>query len=156
MSDILILVGTESGNAEMVAEAIKDDLEPKGHSIEIKTEFEDCADLFKDRHYVLVVCATHGLGELPDNIIPLQTHLAQVPEYLGHIEYGVIAMGDQTYGETFCGGGKTMDAILEDLGARRLGEILEIDACLQPLPDEEAVTWIQQWVTLLKEEETAS
>ena len=34
-------------------------------------------------------------------------------------------------------------------GARKLGERLEIDACTQPLPDEEALQWSKEWATLL-------
>jgi MioC protein len=34
-------------------------------------------------------------------------------------------------------------------GARKVGERLEIDACTQPLPDEEALNWAQEWVTML-------
>jgi len=35
------------------------------------------------------------------------------------------------------------------LEAARIGERLEIDACTQPLPDEEALMWAKEWVTLL-------
>ena len=34
-------------------------------------------------------------------------------------------------------------------GAQKLGERLEIDACTQPLPDEEALQWSKEWVGLL-------
>ena len=42
-----------------------------------------------------------------------------------------------------------MDALFAQRGARKVGERLEIDACTQPLPDEEALNWAQEWVTLL-------
>ena len=35
MADILIVVGTESGNAEMVAEYLRDELAGLGHGIDI-------------------------------------------------------------------------------------------------------------------------
>jgi MioC protein len=54
-----------------------------------------------------------------------------------------------TYQDTFCGGGKQMDALLQQLGARKLGERLEVDASTQPLPDEEAVGWVREWVKLM-------
>ena len=149
MADILILVGTESGNAEMVAEALKDDLSDRGYAVDIKTDFENSEGVFEGRDLVLVCCATHGSGELPDNIIPLKLHLDAVPQYLGHIRYGVIALGDQTYGDTFCGGGKAMDETLADLGATRIGDRLEIDACSQPLPDEDALAWCREWTAMI-------
>jgi MioC protein len=68
---------------------------------------------------------------------------------LSHLRYSVIALGDQTYHDTFCFAGKAMDALFAELGARKIGERLEIDACTQPLPDEEALDWAKEWVTLL-------
>jgi MioC protein len=34
-------------------------------------------------------------------------------------------------------------------GGRGGAPRLEIDACTQPLPDEEALNWAQEWVTML-------
>jgi MioC protein len=42
-----------------------------------------------------------------------------------------------------------MDALFASFGACKVGERLEIDACTQPLPDEEALNWAQEWVTML-------
>ncbi|WP_245956931.1 flavodoxin domain-containing protein [Aestuariispira insulae] len=149
MAELLILVGTESGNAEMVAEKLRDDLGLVGYQVEIKTDFSDVERVFVDRELVLVCCATRGSGDLPDNILPLKMHLDAVPQYLGHIRYGVIALGDQSYDETFCGGGKLLDETLADLGATRIGERLEIDACSEQAPDEVALAWCRDWVTQL-------
>lgn len=148
MASILILVGTESGNAQMVADTLQEELGRAGHSVEVRSEGDGLDGLDGER-VVLICTATHGLGELPDNIIPLHDALkAQRPD-LSKLRYGVIALGDQTYNETFCNGGKTMDRLFAELGATRIGERLEIDACTQPLPDEDAVEWAREWVTLL-------
>jgi MioC protein len=42
-----------------------------------------------------------------------------------------------------------MDALLGTLGARKIGDRLEVDASTQPLPDEEAVGWVKEWVKLV-------
>ena len=77
---------------------------------------------------LLVVCATHGSGDIPTNILPLaETLERERPDLSGH-RYGVIALGDMTYQDTFCGGGKKVDKVFELCGARRLGERLEVDA----------------------------
>ena len=149
LADILIIVGTESGNAQMVADYLSDELSPLGHAFDIVNEgTADDAGL-SDRSVVLVCTATHGDGELPDNIQPLADSLEQDKPDLSHIRYGVIALGDQTYQQTFCNGGKTMDGLFAGRGARKIGERLEIDACTQPLPDEDALEWAKEWVTLL-------
>ena len=66
----------------------------------------------------------------------------------GH-RYGVIALGDMTYQDTFCGGGKKVDQVFELCGARKVGERLEVDASSQPLADEEALAWIEGWKNLV-------
>ena len=54
-----------------------------------------------------------------------------------------------TYQDTFCGGGKKVDKVLELCGAKKLGTRLEVDASTQPLPDEEALTWVEGWKALV-------
>ncbi len=149
MADILILVGSESGNAQMVADLLEEELAREGHAIEVRAKGGAEEAGLAARKTVLIVCSTHGEGELPENIRPLHDELARVRPDLSQLRYGVIALGDQTYRETFCRGGKTLDALFAALGAERIGERLEIDACIQPLPDEEALDWAREWVTLL-------
>lgn len=149
MANTLILVGTESGNAQMVADCLQEELAGLGHAVEI-VDHGTAADAdFPSRDVVLICCATHGLGELPDNIIPMADSLRDQRPDLAHLRYGVVALGDQTYAETFCNAGKTIDALFAELGAQKVGERLEIDACTQPLPDEEALEWLREWVNLL-------
>ena len=117
MASILILVGTESGNAQMVADALQPVLKTAGHSVAVSDRAAGAADF---------------LGN----------------DLSGH-RYGIIALGDMTYQDTFCGAGKKLDDIFAVCGARRIGERLEVDASEQPLPDEEALTWIEGWKALV-------
>jgi sulfite reductase alpha subunit-like flavoprotein len=59
--------------------------------------------------------------------------------------YGVIALGDRTYKDTYCQGGMRFDALLTQLGARRAGEVLLHDASSGTLPEEVAAQWIVPW-----------
>ncbi|MQX36704.1 flavodoxin/nitric oxide synthase [Roseospira navarrensis] len=150
--NILVIVGTESGNAQMVGETVADELGRLGHHADLVEDCDgglDALDL-PGRDALLVCTSTHGLGELPDNLIPFADALKDQSPDLSALMYGVIALGDQTYGETFCRAGKDMDALLASLGARKRGERLEIDACTQPLPDEDAVDWLKDWLPLLE------
>ena len=149
MASILILVGTESGNAQMVADLLEEELGAIGHDIEVASEGDAGAMGLARRDVVLICCSTHGEGELPHNIQPLAASLGADKPDLSHVRYGVIALGDQTYQQTFCNGGKIMDRAFAERGARRIGERLEIDACTQPLPDEDALEWAKEWDTLL-------
>ena len=148
MASILILVGTESGNAQMVADALKPVLAGAGHAVNVSDAAAGAAD-FLGNDVLLVVCATHGAGDIPTNILPLAEALERDrPDLSGH-RYGIIALGDMTYQDTFCGGGKKLDEIFASCGATRIGERLEVDASEQPLPDEEALTWIEDWKALV-------
>jgi MioC protein len=148
MANILILVGTESGNAQMVADALKPVLGTAGHTVDVTDKAAGKADL-EAHDVLLVVCATHGSGDIPSNILPLaETLERERPDLSGH-RYGVIALGDMTYQDTYCGGGKKVDRVFELCGAKRLGQRLEVDASSQPLPDEEALGWIEGWKALV-------
>jgi MioC protein len=148
MARILILVGTESGNAQMVADALEPVLTAAGHTVDVTDKAATVADLLAHEVF-LVVSATHGSGEIPTNILPLaETLERERPDLSGH-RYGVIALGDRTYQDTFCGGGKKLDGVFASCGARRLGERLELDASSQPRPDEEAVDWVEGWKSLV-------
>jgi MioC protein len=148
MAKILILVGTESGNAQMVADALKPELEAAGHIVDVTDKAAGVADLLSHEVF-LVVCATHGSGDIPTNILPLAEALERDrPDLSGH-RYGIIALGDMTYQDTFCGGGKKLDEVFALCGAKRIGERLEVDASTQPLPDEEALAWIEGWKALV-------
>ena len=148
MTSILILVGTESGNAQMVADAVKPVLEGAGHAVDVTDKAATRSDL-EAHNVLLVICATHGSGDIPTNIQPLaETLERERPDLSGH-RYGVIALGDMTYQDTYCGGGKKVDKVLELCGAKKVGDRLEVDASSQPLPDEEALGWIESWKTLV-------
>jgi MioC protein len=148
MASLLILVGTESGNAQMVADALKPVLTAAGHKVEVTDKAATVGDL-QAHEVFLVVCATHGSGDIPTNITPLaETLERERPDLSGH-RYGVIALGDRTYQDTFCGGGKKLDGVFALCGAQKLGDRLEVDASSQPLPDEEALGWIEGWKDLV-------
>ena len=148
MARILILVGTESGNAQMVADALKPVLVAAGHKVDVTDKAATVGDLLAHEVF-LVVSATHGTGEIPTNILPLaETLEREQPDLSGH-RYGVVALGDRTYQDTFCGGGKKLDGVFAACGARKLGERLEVDASSQPLPVEEALGWIDRWKALV-------
>ena len=148
MANILILVGSESGNAQMVADALKPVLGTAGHTVDVTDKAATKSDL-EAHDVLLVVCATHGSGDIPTNILPLAETLERERPDLSRHRYGVIALGDMTYQDTFCGGGKKLDTVFALCGARRLGERLEVDASSQPLPDDEALGWIEDWKALV-------
>jgi MioC protein len=143
---IFLIVGSESGNAEMVGDCVKDTLEQLGHEVEVFKEGGlDGADL-ASRGTLLLISSTTGIGDVPQNVEPLYEELKAHRPDLSSLRYGLIGMGDRNYKESFLGGPKKWDAILSELGAKRVGERLELDATDNPCPDEDAVAWVRGWI----------
>ena len=145
-----ILVGTMTSTADYVAQAIQMDCADLIDDIQI--ELMDGLDISafsaenaKDALY-LICTSTYGQGDVPDNARALYESMAAQPQFLGHVKYGVIALGDRTYLHTFCFGGKKFDERLADLGAQRLGEVYCHDASTGTMPEEEGTAWCRQWL----------
>ena len=147
--EILLIVGSESGNAEMVADCVTDALKELGFAV---TTFRSgtLADAQLERQRtVLICCSTTGIGDIPQNVEPLHDALVSLRPSLSHIRYGVIGLGDRNYKDSFLGGPKKWDAVFEALGATKLGARLELDATDNPTPDLDAVEWVRTWSKLL-------
>jgi len=142
-----ILYATVSGTARSVAEAIAlahPDL-PAGSLPVHDMHDSDAALVDPAGPALLLVVATTGSGDVPADALALYDGLQAAPRYLGGLRYGVIALGDSNYGSTYCGGGLLFDALLQDLGATRVGDMLRIDATEEPEPEQAALIWFERW-----------
>ena len=148
---LTILVGTMTGTAELVAEEIQTVLEADGHGAVIKLMDGLDADVFQPDGPYLVVTSTYGQGDVPDNTRALMESLERNRPDLSTLRYGIFALGDRTYSETFCLGGKQFDVMLQSLGAQRIGEIFMHDASAGTMPEEVALEWIPAWLSLCEE-----
>lgn len=147
--EILLIVGSEMGNAEMVADLVKDELESGGHDVEMLTGGDLDAMRPADRSVILVISSTTGLGDVPQNILPLYDALREARPALSHLRYGLIGMGDRNYKDSYLGGPKKWDALLTELGAARVGDPLLLDANEHPMPDQDALAWLPGWLEQL-------
>ena len=144
--DITILVGTMTGTAEMVAQEVQQALETAGHQATIQVMDGLDASVFQSGGTFLICTSTYGNGDVPDNAQALFSSLETEKPDLSNITYGVIALGDTTYKDTFCQGGIRFDKMLTELGAKRAGEMLMHDASSGTLPEEVAAQWVVPWV----------
>src|SRR5512140_745644 len=144
--DLTILVGTMTSTAELVAQAVQLAAEDDDVRIAIKPMDGLDAGVFASGGLFLICTSTYGQGDVPDNAKPLYASLQSARPDLSNVEYGVIALGDRTYAETFCFGGKRFDELLADLGARRLGHVFRHDASAGTMPEELAVEWALSWM----------
>ena len=143
---LTILVGTMTGTAEMVAQEVQTALEGAGHQAKIQMMDGQDASTFSGGGTFLVCTSTYGQGDVPDNAQALFNSLEAERPDLSAITYGLIALGDRTYKDTYCQGGLRFDKLLTELGAKRAGDILMLDASSGTLPEEVAAQWVVPWV----------
>src|SRR5580693_4904246 len=144
--DITILVGTMTGTAEMVAQEVQQALETSGHQANIRVMDGLDASVFDGGGPFLICTSTYGNGDVPDNAQSLFNSLETEKPDLKDVTYGVIALGDTTYKDTFCQGGIRFDKMLTELGAGRAGDMMMHDASSGTLPEELAAQWVVPWV----------
>jgi len=145
MSDIKILVATMTGTAEMIAEEIQS---AYGAAHELTIHLLDRADpgILGGAGPVLVVSSTYGTGDIPDPALGFFESVERTRPDLRHLRYGVVALGDSTYQDTFAFGGRRWDALLAACGASRIGDLLVLDASAGGDMVADAVAWAAPWL----------
>jgi MioC protein len=143
-----IFVGTMTGTAEYVAQAIQMDCADLAADIEVTLMDGLTISAFDDPNCLYLICtSTYGAGDVPDNAAKLYASLLNEPKDLTHVRYGVIALGDHgSYPQTFANGGRRFDAALADLGAQRIGELFTHDASSGTMPETEGTAWARGWL----------
>ncbi|MFD9663342.1 flavodoxin domain-containing protein [Rhodococcus sp. NPDC059968] len=141
MSRTVILFGTESGNAEMVAEDLVEELDGNHNAVAIDMTDYDISEFSTEDSYI-VVCSTHGDGELPSGARPFFEALEADSPDLSAIRYSVFGLGDSSY-ETYSHGSEIIDEKLRALGAERVGEYGRHDASDGSLPNDDALEWLR-------------
>lgn len=145
MAAIRILVGSVYGGALLTARKIGQELEADGHQVVVLEE-PQLQDITDNDDALLVCTSTTGQGEVPPNLLPFYIDLRdQLPQQPGR-PFGVIVLGDSSYGDTFCGAGGLMEEALYETSARKVGDSLKIDALETLEPESEAVPWAKHWV----------
>ncbi|NQZ06436.1 MAG: FMN-binding protein MioC [Algicola sp.] len=139
-----IIVGSQMGAAEYVADELAEALQALGHQAVVH-EHPQYDKIPQQDVYWLICTSTHGAGDLPDNIQPFIAALKESAPILADLKYGVIALGDRSY-DTFCQAGHQIDQILTSLGAQRSAQLLEIDVKNAVSPEDQALEWLPTWL----------
>ena len=137
---ITILYGTETGNAEMLAEDIQSELEG-AHEV-------DCLNLsdmnpadFDAEQFYLLVCSTYGDGELPASAQPFAEAMGAARPDLSAVHFAIFGMGDSEYAETFNHGPKLLAELMAAHGAKQVGERVAHDASGSDMAEDLAFPW---------------
>lgn len=145
--DLLLIFGTETGNAEELAE----DAAVLAKNYDLNPNVMDMEDINPDdissSKRVIVICSTWGEGEQPVNAQDLYDAVSETEEgSMNGVNFAVLALGDTAF-ELFCESGKEWDAILEDKGGKRANDRLDCDTDF----DDYAEEWIETTLGLMND-----
>lgn len=140
MTTLSIFTGSVYGNAQHAAEQVKDNLEEQGYDTKLHSDPE--VSDFSDADAILVVTSTTGQGDVPPNLEWAISDLRDEFPMLTDKPFAVAALGDSSYGETYCGAGRQIQALLEELQGKPVTNMLEIDAIETLEPEEDVVKWV--------------
>ena len=136
---VAIIVGSVLGATEYVAEAVENCLKNKGYEPQVFLT-PNIDDIPTDVEW-LICTSTHGAGDLPDNIIPFAKSLNNVD--LSSNKARIIGLGDSSY-DTYCYGAMTMEKKLIAAGSTLVTPVHTIDVLHHPIPEDEAVKWVNE------------
>ena len=123
-SRVLILYGSQKGNAKSIAETIGESCGKYGFEGEVRAanDFYKKLDVFAKERLVVMVVSTTGAGEHPDNCGRFFRKLNKktvAKDMLDSVKFTVLAIGDTNY-DNFCRAGKRFDALFHKLGGERI------------------------------------
>lgn len=141
---IHVLWGSQTGNAQNLANVIGDSLE------EFEVEVHDMGSMDPETIHqienLIIVTSTYGDGEPPDNASEWMSFIKFAEDLdLTHLRYAVIGLGD-TYYPHFCQAGKDFDEYLSKRGARAMLHRLDCDLYYE----EQYPDWVNSLKSVLK------
>jgi MioC protein len=148
---VAILSGSVYGTAEAVARHAEQMLKAAGLDAWHKPQMA-LAELqaFAPGAF-LVVTATTGMGELPESLQPLYYAIRDhLPAWSG-LPGAVLALGDSSYADTFCGGGEQVRELYAELGIFEVLPMLRLDASETVDPVTDAEPWLASLIEQLRE-----
>lgn len=150
-----LLVITMTGTAQFLAE----DLMPRlAAQFDVRLHLAEDVDasVFQGDVPLIVFSSTYGKGEVPDPGKPLYQALLALDAGLEGLRYGVVALGDSIYTQTFANGGRLWDQALDAHGAVRLTPMLVLDSSASGDPADALNAWLDAWLAELRAQAVSS
>jgi len=144
---ITIIYGTQTGNAEAIADQAAEQARAQGLSPVILDMDDIELSQLTSIERLLIVTSTYGEGEMPDNAQALWDTISdQSAPQLTQLNYSVLALGDTSYDE-FCLAGKLWDERLAQLGATRISDRIDCDVDYEA----PAQAWVEKVIPIIKD-----
>lgn len=141
MSSISIFAGSVYGNAQHVAEEVQSMLQDEGIESEVFSDPDESDFIAADS--VLVISSTTGQGDIPPNLELFYSDLRDNFPLMNAKNFAVVGLGDSSYGESYCGGGRQFFELLLELQGKPVAEMFEVDAIETLAAEEEVVPWVK-------------
>ncbi|ESP91586.1 MULTISPECIES: FMN-binding protein MioC [Pseudoalteromonas] len=140
MSNIEIIIGSQMGSAEYVAEQLAEDLNARALTCNVheQPDLSECAS-----NVWLLVTSTYGAGDYPENLLPFISQLDEQAD-LSHVRFAVVGIGDSSY-DTYNYAAINSEKLLIEKGAQALLPTLKIDVLDEALPEDTALAWLPQF-----------
>lgn len=117
---------SQTGYAQFLAEQTAQALSQAGVPAQAQALENADAALLARLPQALFIASTSGEGDPPDSVAGFVRHVLASDAALGHLRYGVLALGDRHY-EHFCGFGRKLDDWLARQGATALFPRIDVD-----------------------------
>jgi MioC protein len=143
MSTATILFGTETGNAEMVADEVLDSLSTIGFVGEVHSMEEFSVEDLPTQQCLILITSTYGEGDLPDTAIAFFDALKDASPDLTATRFAAFGLGDSSY-DTYNNAISTLVKAFVDLGATQIGETGRHDAESGHDPCDTATAWARE------------
>ncbi|MDN6857745.1 flavodoxin [Pseudomonas sp. CAN2814] len=148
---VAIVSGSVYGTAEEVARHAKRLLEAAGFEAWYDPRATLDAMLEFAPEAFLVVTATTGMGDLPDSFQPLFHAIRdRLPAEWRGRPGAVLALGDSSYGDTYCGGGEQVRELFAELGVQEVVPMLRLDGSETVDQETDSEPWLADVIAALK------
>lgn len=147
---LVIISGSVFGTANLVADEAQALFSNAGLQVSRLQTLSLDALLALSPDALLVCTSTTGMGELPDALVPLFHEMRDRFPLLTGKPFGVIALGDSAYGDTFCLAGEQFRELLMELQAVEALPMLRLDASETVTPETDAEPWLQELAGVLQ------
>ena len=144
---IQIIVGTETGTAEYVADELQALFEQNEIDAQVNTDID--VNVLTTDDIWLICTSTHGAGDTPNNLSGFKQYLETSYPDLSKLKYAVVGLGDSSY-DTYCGAANYFSDKLKDMGAQELIVPIKADAMSDELPEDIIISQLTPQLSIFK------
>ena len=145
--DVLVLVGTQTGNSEIVADALAETLGDLGFAAHLLDMAEAYPEQLADYRQIVAVLCTWSEGTFPDNAVEFAEALEAVRPDLSGVRFGVCGLGDRDYDPYYQTAAYRLIDLLTASGAMEAVPLHDIDGGPSAADIAGAVDWVTRCAT---------